>query len=187
MVKQVLQKIFTRMPQLNTERLQLRKILPSDAANMYAYCKEATVTQFLLWEPHPDEDYTRQYVEYLQERYDVGDYFDWAIVHTESRSMIGTCGFTHIFPEDCAAEVGYVLNPSFCGCGYAREALCAILDFGFSVLGFHRIYARIIRENQPSIRLAEACGMQREGLLREAVFLRGEYKDIAVYAKLSTD
>ena len=187
MVKQELQKIFTHIPQLNTERLYLRRILPSDAMNMFAYSKEAAVTEFLLWEPHPDEDYTRQYVEYLQERYELGDYFDWAIVHAESRSMIGTCGFTRILPEERAAEIGYVLNPSFRGKGYAREALSAVLNFGFATLGLHRIYARIIRENQPSIRLAEACGMQREGLLREAVFLRGEYRDIAIYAKLSTD
>ena len=187
MERQELQRVFTHVPQLKTERLFLRKIQPGDAMDMFSYSKDSDVTKYLLWDPHPDEDYTRQYVEYLQERYEVGDFFDWAIIHAQHRCMIGTCGFTRILPQECAGEVGYVLNPLYKGKGYAREALSAVLDFGFSRLGLHRIYARIIPQNVPSIRVAEACGMQREGVLRESVFLRGEYRDVAVYAKLSTE
>jgi RimJ/RimL family protein N-acetyltransferase len=39
-------------------------------------------------------------------------------------------------------------------------------DHAFSQLGVNKVYARIVPGNLASIRVAEKCGYEREGLLR---------------------
>lgn len=180
-----IQKIFRRIPELRTERLLLRKIRVSDAADMYSYSCLRSVTRYLLWNPHPDVEYTRRYVSYLQQKYRQGLYYDWAIVELKSGRMIGTCGFPTISEENCRAEVGYVLHPEFWGKGYATEALSAILSFAFRVLGLHRVEARCFEEHTASARVMEKCGMRYEGCARDGMLVKGSYATIRTFAVLA--
>ncbi len=59
-------KLFKRIPELQGERVLLRRLSVSDASDMYDYACRETVTRYLLWSPHPDPDYTRQYLSYVQ-------------------------------------------------------------------------------------------------------------------------
>ena len=61
--------LFKKIPDLTTERLLLRKIRLSDAPDMYEYSKDPSVTQYLLWDPHPNVEHTRNYIDYLQDKY----------------------------------------------------------------------------------------------------------------------
>ena len=80
MTKEKLHSLFTNPPVLYTDRLSLRKIVPSDSDDMFDYSSREDVTRYLLWDPHPDALYTNHYVRYLQERYAAGDFYDFAIV-----------------------------------------------------------------------------------------------------------
>ena len=183
MLKSSLQKKFTALPTVETPRLRLRRILVTDAREMFDYSAREDVTRYLLWSPHPDLAYTEGYVRYLQERYEVGDFFDFAVVEKATGRMIGTCGFTDLSPENHSFEVGYVLHPSFWGKGYATEALGAVLELG-KKFGFHRAEARFMPQNQASIRVAEKNGFFAEGVLKDAIFCKGAYRDIVVYGKI---
>ena len=177
-------KIFTRMPTLETERLKLRRMTVSDAHDMYEYAKNPEVTRYLTWYPHPDEEYTRDYLEYIGTRYRTGDFYDWAITLKENGKMIGTCGFTRFDFTDDSAEMGYVLNPAYRGKGIAPEALYAALQFGFDNLGLHRAEAKFIEGNDASRRVMEKVGMTFEGILRGSMLIKGEYKNIGICAVL---
>ncbi|MBR3965549.1 MAG: GNAT family N-acetyltransferase [Clostridia bacterium] len=172
------------MPELETERLILRKMRADDASDMYEYAKRRDVTEFLTWVPHPDKRYTKDYLEYLGTRYRVGDFFDWAITLKENGKMIGTCGFTSFdYANDCA-EMGYVLNPDYRGRGIAPEALRAVLDFGFSNLALHRAEAKFIEGNDASRRVMEKVGMKFEGIRRGGMLIKGDYRNIGICAVL---
>ncbi|MBR2353248.1 MAG: GNAT family N-acetyltransferase, partial [Clostridia bacterium] len=80
---------FAKMPTVETERLRLRPMHISDSADMYDYAKRRDVTEFLLWSPHPSEQYTRDYLRYIEKRYAMGEFYDWAVVEKESGRMIG--------------------------------------------------------------------------------------------------
>lgn len=187
MKREKLQRVFSHIPTLKTERLLLRKIVPTDALDMYAYARLPQVTAFLLWKCHPDREYTRQYIEYLQSRYAAGDFFDFAVALRENDRMIGTCGFTSFDTPHNEGELGYVLHPDFHGQGLATEAAGAVLRFGFETLGLHRITARCMEENRSSLRVMEKCGMQREGLLRDAVYKDGRYHSLILSAILAEE
>jgi ribosomal-protein-alanine N-acetyltransferase len=122
MKKETLYRIFSNMPTLKGERISLRPMHPIDAEDMFSYASREDVTQYLLWSSHKSISYTLDYLRYIQNRYTLGDFYDWAVIDRESRRMIGTCGFTRINVENRCGEIGYVLNPDFWGRGYAAEA-----------------------------------------------------------------
>lgn len=182
MKKEAVYRTFSNMPTLHTERLSLRPMHPIDAEDMFDYAKREDVTEYLLWSPHPNVSYTRDYLNYIQSRYSLGDFFDWAIIDKDSRRMIGTCGFTRINTDNDAGEIGYVLNPDFWGKGYAVEAARRVIEFGFEELSLHRIEARFMQGNERSLRVMEKLGMQFEGYHKDEIFVKGSYKTIGVCA-----
>lgn len=187
MTQEELHNIFTAPPVLETERLRLRQILPKDAEDMFAYSKSAEVTRYLLWDVHPDAIYTEKYVAYLQERYAVGDFYDFAIEYKENGKMIGTVGFTSFDLPNRSAEVGYVIAPAYQGQGIATEALTRLIAFGFEKCALSRISAVCMRGNLASLRVMEKCGLKHEGVLRSAVLAKGEMRDVHVSAITERD
>ena len=187
MKKEKIYRVFSHIPELTTERLTLRRMMVVDTADMYEYASRQEVTRYLTWQPHPDRDYTRQYLEYLGNRYSAGMFYDWAIVYEPDCKMIGTCGFTSFNCTNDSAEVGYVLNPAYWGKGIAPEALARVLEFGFADLGLHRIEARFIEENDRSRRVMEKVGMTFEGVARGAMLVKGNYVNVGVCAILEDE
>jgi len=183
-MEKFLKDIFKNPPVLTTERLTLRKMMPSDADDMYEYASNPIVPRYLLWNTHPNVKFSHSYLKYIKTQYASGDFFDWALTLTDSGKMIGTCGFTLIDEENYAGEIGYVLNPAYWGHGIAAEAVKRVMSFGFGELRLNRIYARIMDGNKQSERVAEKCGMRHEGTLVSSLFVKGEFKTIKIYAIL---
>ncbi len=177
-------RIFSDMPVLETERLLLRRMKVSDCYDMYEYASRSEVTRYLTWSPHPDMEYTKEYLQYISNHYKLGDFYDWAVILKSENKMIGTCGFTRFHTQHDCGEVGYVINPSYRGQGIAAEALCEVIRFGFSRLGLHRIEAKYIDGNVASRRVMEKVGMHFEGVRRGEMRIKGSYRDIGVCAVL---
>ena len=184
MKKDILYKLFSHIPTLETDRLILRGMRVSDAEDMFEYARRPSVTQYLTWNPHTDPAETREYLTYVGQRYRTGDFYDWAVVDRESGHMIGTCGFTSFNCPHDTAEIGYVLNPTYQGKGLATEAVRRLLDFGFDELGLHRIEAHFMEGNDASRRLMERVGMTFEGFSRESMKIKGKYRTIGTCAVL---
>lgn len=184
MKKDILYKLFSHIPTLETERLILRGLRVSDAEDMYDYARRPSVSQYLSWNPHTNVNETREYLVYVGQRYRTGDFYDWAVVDKESGRMIGKCGFTSFDCPNDSAEIGYVLNPSFQGKGLATEAVRRVLDFGFTELGLHRIEAHFMEGNTASLRLMERLGMTLEGYARESMRIKGRYCTVGTCAIL---
>ncbi len=184
MKKDLIYRLFSRIPPMDTDRLSLRAMKVSDAPDMFAYAHRADVTEYLTWLPHRDIEETRDYLTEVGRRYRTGDFYDWALICREDGHMIGTCGFTSFNYNADSAEVGYVLNPVYQGRGLATEALRAVMRFGFAELSLHRIEAHFIEGNMASRRLMERVGMQFEGYARESMFIKGRYRTIGTCAVL---
>ena len=187
MKKEKIYRVFSHLPELTTDRLTLRKMMVADTNDMYEYASRTDVTRFLTWYPHPDREYTREYLQYLGGRYAAGMFYDWAVIYEPDCKMIGTCGFTAFHCASDSAEVGYVLNPDFHRRGYAPEAARAVIKFGFEVLELNRIEARFMQGNEPSRRVAEKLGMTFEGYARDAIFVKGEYRTVGTCAILRSE
>ena len=177
--------LFSQMPPIETDRLLLRRMLVSDCYDMYEYARLPEVTKHLTWSPHPSLEYTKEYLVHLSHHYQLGDFYDWALILKEENKMIGTCGFTRFhFPHD-SAEVGYVINPVYRGQEIAPEALRAVIAFGFERIGLHRIEAKYMVGNEASRRVMEKAGMCFEGISYGGMKIKETYRDIGTCAILS--
>jgi methionyl-tRNA formyltransferase len=66
-------------------------------------------------------------------------------------------------------------------------AVRLLCQFGFSELDLHRINFHVYLDQESDIHTIENCGFKREGILREAAFVDGEWIDVLVMGKLKSD
>jgi len=187
MRKTELQKIFSDIPVLNTDRLVLRRMSKRDASDMYEYSHLDKVTEYLLWHSHGDLDHTKRYLSLLEKDYRMGNFYDWGVTLKDTGKLIGTCGFTSIDTQNLCGEVGYVFNPDFWGMGLASEAVSRVMEYGFAELRLHRIEAKYIIGNDKSRAVMERCGMSFEGVRRSSMLVKGSFRDIGVCSILSSE
>ena len=111
----------------------------------------------------------------------------FCIKNIETGQFIGLIALNIGKPNYRIAEVWYKLHAAHWRKGYATEALCEVLRFGFITLALHRIEAGCAVENAASIRVLEKAGMTREGRKRQILPIRGTWSDNYLYAILDTD
>jgi RimJ/RimL family protein N-acetyltransferase len=76
----------------------------------------------------------------------------WAIELVEHREVIGTVGLPRFDHEHRHAELGHETARRRWGQGLTPEAAAAVIRYGFSVLGLHRIEAGALPGNDASVR-----------------------------------
>jgi RimJ/RimL family protein N-acetyltransferase len=110
-----------------------------------------------------------------------------AIVVRNEDKLIGGCSINVSNPENREGWIGYCLNRRFWGRGYATETAKALVDFGFTRLSLHRIFATCDPANAASAHVLEKVGMEREGRIREHVWAKGKWRDSLLYAVLEQE
>lgn len=179
--------LFSRLPELSTQRLLLRKMTMADAQDIYEYSSDPEVSRHVLWEAHRTLHDSRAYLRYILRQYRNGDPSSWGIVLKSTNRLIGTIGYMWWNQENHSAEVGYSLARSQWNRGLMTEALWAVLRFGFEEMRLHRIEAQHEVDNPASGRVMEKCGMHLEGTLRGRLYNKGRYVDVALYAILAEE
>jgi RimJ/RimL family protein N-acetyltransferase len=173
---------------LRTPRLVLRRPLQSDAVAMFAYRGDAAHCWCQSWEPTRLEEVEESIAQKAALEPDTPDtWFRLAITLQESGALIGDCGlhFPASMPEQ--AEIGITLSPTHLAKGYATEALGAVLDYLFTTLNKHRVFASTDPENGPAIALMERCGFRREAHFKQSLWFKGRWADDLIYAMLQSE
>ena len=168
---------------LITPRLLIRKLHPDDAAAVYAYRSDPTISRYQTWSPQNEEEIAT-FIEGMRDL-DVdteGTWYQCGIILTEAGILIGDIGLHFPPAEPRQAEIGITLAGSHQGCGYATEALQGVVECLFTDLGKHRVYGRVDPRNARSIALLTRLGMRMEGHLRETVWDKGEWADDLIFA-----
>lgn len=181
------QEYFARLPQVDTERLRLRRMTMKDAPDLYAYSKDPEVARHVLWTAHRSVWETKAYIRYILQQYRLGQPSSWCIEEKASGRAIGTIGFMSFSPENSMVEVGYSLSRDRWNHGYMTEALNAVLREVFTVLKLNRVEAQHFTRNPSSGRVMEKCGMTHEGHLRRRIYNKGEFLDVEMWGMLASD
>jgi RimJ/RimL family protein N-acetyltransferase len=174
---------------IETGRLILRPYEPGDFDALLAIESRADVNRYLYSEPRsPDEvrDILERKLAETALR-DEGDTLAVAAVLRATGATIGGCILHWASREHGLGEVGFVLHPDHHGHGYAAEAARPLIDFGFAVVGLHRIIGRLEARNVASARVLEKLGMRREALLIENEWVKGEWQSELDYAILERE
>lgn len=171
-------------PTLETERLWLRRLTTSDSQELLNLYRDEGVTRFLGIEKMQSIEQAVRLLETLGEQYEQGSGLRWGAFEKEEDLLIGTCGFHDWDHNRSRAELGYDLDQHHWGQGYMREALLAVLGYGFTELRLHRVEALVDPEDTRSQNLLTSLGFQLEGVLRDHDFIKGKFQDDMVFALL---
>lgn len=111
-----------------------------------------------------------------------------AVCLKDNNLHIGNVYLTGINYVNRTAESHILIgDKDYWGQGYAKEALLEILDYGFNERGLNRVEAHINADNSASLRMHEKCGYKRDGVLRQAIYKNGRYKDVVVMSILKEE
>lgn len=156
------------MDTLETRRLRLREMRPSDVAGLHAVFSDVPLMRF--WPVFAWSD-TEHWVKDNLRRYAQDGFGLWALTLKDSDEAVGDCGMI-VHEVDGAVEtgIGWHLRRDLWGQGLATEAAQASRDYAFDRLGVDRLVATIHPENLASRRVAEKLGMT---LLKQFQHWRG--------------
>ena len=108
----------------------------------------------------------------------------WIISLKDGDDFIGEIGFYEYEKKHRKAEIGYKLAREYWRKGYMSEAMVAMLDYMYGNLDLNRVQALVDPRNPASFLLLEKHGFQKEGVLRDYEFERGDYVDLIMYSVL---
>lgn len=176
---------FNPFPEIQLQRLLLRRLTIGDAPEVMAMRSDEAVMQFLDRPRTKTLEDAEAWVQMVNDALESNNGITWAIsLAAEPGKLIGNIGYWRIIKPHYRAEVGYMLSPAHWRTGIMKEALAAVHDFGFKQMKLHSIEARINPANTASAAVLESTGYTREAYFREDYFFKGEFLDTAVYSLL---
>lgn len=87
----------------------------------------------------------------------------YRMVHRESGSAIGSCGFKGPPDADGVVEIAYGVDPEHGGKGYATEAAAALVRYAFGHSSVRIARAHTLPEANASSRVLTKCGFRYVG------------------------
>ncbi len=170
---------------LQTSRLWLRVVQPSDAEPIVTYLQEMDIAMNTLSIPYP---YTQQHAQ---------DFIYWAsqrqteqptlaLERQTDGQLLGLIGLVPE-PNHRRVQLGYWLGKPHWRQGYMSEAARRLVAYVFDMYpDMQRVYAECFTYNIGSARVMQKAGMTFEGTLRQHAYhaLRGENMDLHYYGIL---
>jgi ribosomal-protein-alanine N-acetyltransferase len=145
------------------------------------------------WEPIWNEDELtrrafRQRVKRAETEAESDEAYAFLVFRSQDNALLGgvTLGLVRRGVAQ-ACTMGYWIGEPYAGKGFMTRAVRAVSSYAFSELHMRRIEAACLPRNEPSRRLLEKVGFQREGYARQYLCIAGRWEDHLLYALLGCD
>ncbi len=149
---------------ISTERLGLRKWTEADTEPFIAMNKDKTVMKYFPGTLTGEQ--TLAMIERIKGHLELHGFGLYAVEEKATSKFIGFTGFAvprfESFFTPCV-EIGWRLQQSAWGKGYATEAAKACLQYGFATLNFDSVFSFTSLENFPSEKVMQKIGMKKTG------------------------
>lgn len=174
---------------IETERLVLRTFERGDVESLSAYHSLPSMQRYVFTKTRDKSDVAgalsilRHHVS-LQRP---GDTLTLAMVRRGDHALIGHVSLQWSDATAGQGEIRFLINPTFAGQGFTREAVSAMFDLAFDHFHIHRVSARSDGRNHHSIKLMQELGMRLEAHYREHALFQGEWDEEMQFAILDRE
>ncbi len=167
------------IPVIKTHRLLLREILDADINNVYKGLSHPMVIKH-YGVNFTSLEATKEQMEWFKKP----EQYWFAIFDLDGEIFYGAAGLNDVTTDHKKGEIGLWLLPDFWGQGIMKEVMPLICQFGFDILGLHRIEGFIDSENRNCKRAMSKLDFEYEGTMRDCEIKDNKYISVDIYAKL---
>ncbi len=118
---------------IETERLILRELLPTDDEGMFILDSNPNVHEFLGKNPVLSIEESRKYIQNIKKQYLENGIGRYAVILKETNQFIGWCGIKFITERENGHvnfyEIGYRFIENYWGQGFGYESAKTWLDY----------------------------------------------------------
>ena len=173
---------------IETERLKIRNWQMTDVDDAHQYASDPDVSQFMIWGPNS----RRETIDFISEAIDSSKIkprraFELAIELKQEQKVVGGIGLSVKDPVYATGMIGYAVNREYWRKGITTEAVISLVQFAFSELDLHRVYATCDTQNLGSQKVLEKCDFRKEAHFKEDTHIKGEWRDSFLYAMLKRE
>lgn len=177
---------FVPFPEIETDRLLLRRMKKEDAPEFLFLRSNDDVMRYIGRNKMKTIEEAEGFIEKINGSIDNRESIMWTVtLKDEPATMIGTICLWNIQQDHMRSEIGYILHPQYWNRGMMKEAVLAVVDYGFSQIKLHSIEGRINPDNAVSGYVLEKTGFVKEAHFREDFYWQGKFSDTAVYSILA--
>ena len=172
---------------IESARLVLRRIAPADLLFFTRIHAVADVVRYTGHGRPRSAEETQAWLQSTLTGYEEFELGQLAVVRKADGMLLGRCGMSDLVIEANVAaravprawfgraqapaelaviqerELGYTFDSAHWGHGYATEAAQCVFAYARDSLGLKRVISVIHGDNVRSVRVAERCGLRREG------------------------
>ena len=163
----------------------IRRMSLEDTDDIVRWRNSEGVKKYFIYQ----NEFTREgHIHWYYTKIKTGEAVQFIIVEKTTEKAIGSVYLRDVDLNNKKAEYGiFIGEESVRGKGYGTTAAKLILEYAFKEMGLHRIYLRVYADNERAIASYKRAGFLLEGILKDDVFVRGEYRDIAWMAITNTE
>jgi ribosomal-protein-alanine N-acetyltransferase len=174
---------------LQTPRLALRDLAPSDGPLIFRFANDDSINRYLGFGSIRSESGTNEYIATAMSAANAKPRLSYklAMAIKPSDELSGSCWLDIEDPDSHNASIGYFVDKRHWGNGYATEMIKSLIHFGFQDLELHKIHANCDAENPATRRVLEKVGMREEGLLRQHCLRSYGWADVCIYGILCSE
>lgn len=169
------------------------RILQDDDAKAFTELLIANKEYWTVFEPRHEAAYytvSMQKEKIRESLYQMRDRreYNFGIFDALTSKLVGQISLYSIKRLPFASGfVGYSIDERETGKGIGTEAVRLVTKFAFERISLHRVEAYVSPRNIGSVKVLEKSGFQREGLLRQLLYINGVWEDHYMYAAIEEE
>jgi len=168
------------MTTLQGKNINLRALEPEDLDFLFSAENDESFWEISGTQTPYSKHILQKYIENAhQDIYEAKQYR--FVICDKQHIPVGMIDLFDFNPQHNRVGVGILILPENQGKGFGSEALEMVIDYAFTYLNVHQIFANITADNHKSIALFEKLNFKKIGIKKDWIYANTHYKDELLY------
>ena len=166
---------------LKGKRIKLRALEPEDLSFLFEIENNEVFWEISHTQTPFSKFLLKQYLENAHLDIYEAKQLRLVIADVDNGNAYGLIDLFDFNPKHKRAGIGILVHPNFQKNGFASEALKILIEYAFTYLDLHQLYANITEGNNKSISLFEKFNFKKIGIKKDWLFTNNSYQNEILY------